>query len=217
MDRANRVERQCRPDRVWVRLLSSSTVPRPRLEERQDDQRGGSALQPAVERAGVDTCHEQIVCRQVFEVKGLACPSVDGQTGGRPQTAGARSVPTRSSTSGSRSIRDALADPLPIRPEYARVRRRQVDGLVKTNSDVGRMPRWRDTHLGAAPASLDVRPVVLGFPRGCLLGARFTRLTRCPRCADLLVPCIVGAGPFGGTSHPRALARRGTGLFSGRS
>ena len=43
-------------------------VARTRVEKREDQQFGRSTLQLAIERARVDICHEQILCRQVFSV-----------------------------------------------------------------------------------------------------------------------------------------------------
>jgi hypothetical protein len=53
------------PDRRVEQLAQPVAVPGPRVEERKDEQLGESPLQLAVERAGVDACHEQIVCRQI--------------------------------------------------------------------------------------------------------------------------------------------------------
>ncbi len=45
-------------------------VTRTRVEEREDEQLGRSALQFPIEGARVETCHEQIVCGQVVRVNG---------------------------------------------------------------------------------------------------------------------------------------------------
>ena len=56
-------------ERVWISLLELVAVPGARVEQRQDQQLRRSALQLAVERAGVHICHEQIVCGQTSDVK----------------------------------------------------------------------------------------------------------------------------------------------------
>ena len=49
-------------------LAELVAVTRLRLEQREDQQLGGSLLQLAVEGTRVDVCHRQIVCRQISHV-----------------------------------------------------------------------------------------------------------------------------------------------------
>jgi len=45
----------------------------PRVEQREDQQFRRSPFELTVERAGVDICHEQIVCRQTSGVNWITC------------------------------------------------------------------------------------------------------------------------------------------------